>query len=206
MANEFTTEQWLRFNPGQWFEEPEEGSEYAQPTFDSGYLRFANVLRAVRYRTLSLPPKREWLVNYLYNTDCENYFLRALGIQFAQWEAKAIGTNVELEQEFHRLAEQWREETEHLSSITKQVMNFNYQRIIGMGPEVLPILFRELERKPSYWFWALKAITGEDPTNPEDAGNIERMTESWLEWARRRGYLNVSQSRISFHQSAERQI
>jgi hypothetical protein len=58
-----------------------------------------------------------------------------------------------------------------------------------MGPEVLPILFKELRDAPDHWFWALQAITEEDPTRPEDAGDVQKMRESWLAWAKERGYL-----------------
>ncbi|WP_333155627.1 hypothetical protein [Microcoleus sp. SVA1_A1] len=34
-----------------------------------------------------------------------------------------------------------------------------YQRIIGMGQPVVPLIFRDLEQKSDYWFWALRAIT-----------------------------------------------
>ena len=35
----------------------------------------------------------------------------------------------------------------------------------------------------------LAEITGEDPVPVESAGRVEAMAESWLEWGRRRGYL-----------------
>jgi hypothetical protein len=69
------------------------------------------------------------------------------------------------------------------------VMHPKYQSIIGMGPDVLPIIFRELQEKPGHWFWALQAITEEDPTRPEDAGDLQKMRAAWLGWAKERGYL-----------------
>jgi hypothetical protein len=69
------------------------------------------------------------------------------------------------------------------------VMHPKYQSIIGMGPDVLPILFRELQENPDYWFWALRAITEEVPTQPGDAGDLQKMSEAWLNWAKERGYL-----------------
>ncbi|HLY25172.1 MAG TPA: hypothetical protein VKQ72_02460 [Aggregatilineales bacterium] len=96
---------------------------------------------------------------------------------------------VDVEAKFHRLADAWREETAHLSSMTEIILNPNYQRIIGMGPQVLPILLRELRDNPDHWFWALEAITGTNPTNPEDAGNLQKMRQSWLNFARKAGYV-----------------
>ncbi len=94
-----------------------------------------------------------------------------------------------LEQTFQRLAKEWKEETAHLSSMTKLVMHPKYQSIIGMGPAVLPVLFRELQKNPDHWFWALQAITGEDPARPEDIGEVRKMTETWLKWAEKKGYV-----------------
>jgi hypothetical protein len=55
-----------------------------------------------------------------------------------------------MEQTFQRLAREWREETAHLSSMTKMVMHPKYQRIIGTGPAVLPLLFCELQKNPDH--------------------------------------------------------
>jgi hypothetical protein len=64
----------------------------------------------------------------------------------------------------------------------------SYQRIIGMGPTVTPLLLRELERDPDYWFWALKAITGTDPVPAASRGKVREMARYWLDWGKGRGY------------------
>jgi len=86
------------------------------------------------------------------------------------------------EKKFSELAEKWREETRYLSSVRDMVLHPAYQQIIGMGREALPFLFEELKRQPDHWFWALHAITGEDPVPPEEKGNVEAMTRRWLLW------------------------
>ena len=58
-----------------------------------------------------------------------------------------------------------------------------------MGPDVVPLLIRDLAEQPTHWFWALKAISGEDPVPPESVGKTPEMTESWLHWGHERGYL-----------------
>ena len=92
-------------------------------------------------------------------------------------------------QEFYRLAAQWKEETKYVSSISQISMNAAYQQIIGMGPDVIPLIIKELKRKPAHWFWALKAITRFDPVPPQYKGNIEKMTEFWLKWGAEQGYV-----------------
>jgi hypothetical protein len=94
-----------------------------------------------------------------------------------------------LRERFNRLVAQWRDETQILSSTTSKAMHPAYQQIIGLGPEALPLILKELSERPSHWFWALKSITGEDPVPPADAGNIRQMAQAWLRWGREHGYL-----------------
>jgi len=89
---------------------------------------------------------------------------------------------------FYQLAYRWRAEIGLSSSITQMAMHPAYQEIIGMGKEALPLILFELERNPDHWFWALTAITGEDPVKPEDRGRIKKMAEAWLNWGREHGY------------------
>lgn len=90
---------------------------------------------------------------------------------------------------FYLLLQEWRDETGFLSSITAKAMHPAYQQIIGMGRDALPYIFRELQQGPAHFFWALKAITGDDPIANDDRGNLKKMTESWLDWARDKGYI-----------------
>ncbi len=86
------------------------------------------------------------------------------------------------------MAEEWRRETAPLSSITEMVLHPAYQRIIGMGRAALPFILAELVRQPGHWFWALRAITGENPVTEEDRGNLLRMRDAWVRLAHRRGW------------------
>lgn len=64
-----------------------------------------------------------------------------------------------------------------------------YQGIIGLGPIALPLILRELEKELDHWFWALKAISGEDPVSPQNRGKMREMTDAWLNWGREKGYV-----------------
>jgi len=90
---------------------------------------------------------------------------------------------------FYDLKKEWEAETGYLSSVTEIAMNPAYQHIIGMGQAAIPYILSELKVRSGHWFWALKAITGEDPVLPEQRGRIKQMAEAWLEWGRQRGYL-----------------
>jgi hypothetical protein len=92
-----------------------------------------------------------------------------------------------LARRFQTLVATWREECAHLSSIRDMVLHPAYQQIIGMGPGVVPFILNELERTPNHWFWALRAITREDPVRPEHRGKVAAMAREWLQWAEEKG-------------------
>ena len=100
---------------------------------------------------------------------------------------KAWAQPESLEQTFNTLVERWRADTMLLSSVDKMAMHPAYQRIIGLGPQAVPLILRELQTQPDHWFWALHAITGDDPVQSGD--NFDQAVERWLAWGRDRGYL-----------------
>lgn len=102
--------------------------------------------------------------------------------------AARIG-NEDLRRTFAMLADQWRAQTAHLSSITAKITHPAYLRIIGLGPEAIPLVLARLEAEPAYWFAALRSLTGHDPVRPEDAGRFRIMREAWLAWGRDRGLI-----------------
>ena len=95
---------------------------------------------------------------------------------------------VALSQRFAALAMQWKNETGHLSNITKKCTHPSYQQIIGMGRDAVPLILQDLKHSKADWFWALTAITGANPIPEESAGHINQMTEAWLQWAKAEGY------------------
>ena len=93
----------------------------------------------------------------------------------------------ELEELFVEHAERWKLETLHLSSLTNSAMHPSYPRIIGLGKQVIPLILEDLEQEPNHWFWALNAITGENPAEHEYS--VEGAARAWIEWGRERGYM-----------------
>ena len=89
---------------------------------------------------------------------------------------------------FNQLTQEWKTNLSPLSSMEKLAMHPAYQKIIGLGPDVLPHLFRELEKSPDLWFWALRSITRENPVQPEHRRQVKLMAKDWLDWAKKNGY------------------
>ena len=74
-----------------------------------------------------------------------------------------------------------------------------YQELITLGPAVLPFLFRDLEQsRDGHLSKALAAITGAHPVPADERGQVRKIAETWLRWARHR----ISHSRSSSATSA----
>lgn len=102
-------------------------------------------------------------------------------------ESAASAIRDETRRRFEALSRRWREETRWCSSTTEIAIHPAYQAIIGIGSAALPMILTELRRGADYWFWALKAISNEDPVPPADRGDVARMRAAWLNWGVKKG-------------------
>jgi len=92
-----------------------------------------------------------------------------------------------LRERFARLTAEWKEQSRFLSNVAQMAMLRSYPRIIGMGWDAVPLILDELQREPNQWFWALEAITEENPVPAESAGIVQEMTNAWISWGQARG-------------------
>lgn len=90
---------------------------------------------------------------------------------------------------FMRLKDEWQEASAFLPRLEDIVRLWPYQQIIGMGPAVVPFILQSLSNKPDHWFWALSAITGEDPIDQSDRGDLVAMADAWLAWGEAKGLI-----------------
>ena len=90
---------------------------------------------------------------------------------------------------FERLANEWKQKSRFLSNTAQMALLRPYQAIIGMGMPVVPLILERLQAEPDQWFWALEAITEENPVPPEAAGNVRRMAQAWIDWGKQRGLI-----------------
>src|SRR5436190_14520161 len=96
-----------------------------------------------------------------------------------------LTTQPDLRERFERLAAEWKQKSLHISNTAQMAMLGPYQRIIGMGWPAVPLILEELRRDPDQWFWALEAITEQNPVSPEAAGIVPQMAKDWMEWGKR---------------------
>ncbi len=92
-----------------------------------------------------------------------------------------------LESEFLEHAQTWYAQTRKHSFVQKRVIHPSYQRIIGLGPSVVPLILRELKKTKDHWLWALQAISGEDPA--KDIDTYADAVTCWLDWGRSKGMI-----------------
>jgi len=89
---------------------------------------------------------------------------------------------------FYKSAEEIDRDTGIYSDLSYRFKHPAYRKIIRLGKQVLPYIFEELKEDPDWWFYALEAITGEDPTDESMAGRLDLLSEAWLKWAEKNGY------------------
>jgi hypothetical protein len=86
----------------------------------------------------------------------------------------------ELRQTFEENRQSWLINSLNISSVTQMVLLPEYQRIIGLGWPVVPLIIEELRHDVDQWFWALTAIVGEDKA--AGAQNFQEAADRWIAW------------------------
>lgn len=136
----------------------------------------------------------EWIPSLVVRPYCDPDDFRRILEEMWEWpacaeEAQADDAEYSLEERFRQLANDWSENTRHVSSSKDLASYPSYREIIGLGWDVVPLLLKDLEENKRFWFPALYAITNVRPFDPSDAGNGRRMTEAWVRWGKRKGLI-----------------
>jgi hypothetical protein len=95
----------------------------------------------------------------------------------------------ELQERFQQFRDDWKAKSRYSSNSAQIAMLWPYQQIIGMGTPAVPLILAELKREADHWFWALEAITGENPVPIEAAGKVADTAAAWIEWGQRKGHI-----------------
>lgn len=97
-----------------------------------------------------------------------------------------------LSRKFADLTKEWRNGRGAQSTVAQIALLPAYQGIIGIGPEAIPLILTQLKSEgdaPDHWFWALAAITRENPVPPESRGKVREMAKAWLDWGEKKGHV-----------------
>ena len=98
-------------------------------------------------------------------------------------------TPTELGEHFAELVSDWKSKSKYMSNSVQMPTVWSYQQIIGMGQPAIPLILAELQREADHWFWALEAISGENPVAQENAGDVSLSAKAWLDWGRAKGLI-----------------
>jgi hypothetical protein len=96
---------------------------------------------------------------------------------------------------FDELATKWKKTRTPWRSFSGDLMRDpNYSQIVGMGPAAIKFILWELQAeidsgKVTDWFYALWAITDENPIPPEAQGKPIEAAKAWIEWGKRKGLI-----------------
>lgn len=88
---------------------------------------------------------------------------------------------------FNILAEQVENKWGMMSGRHDIMSDPNYQEIVHMGKNIIPLLLKKLE-KSGMWLEALSSITGGINIPESHRGKINLIKQDWKNWAKKSGY------------------
>lgn len=100
-----------------------------------------------------------------------------------------------------RLAENWRQDTEHLSNPEPIFEHRAFRQIVDLGPSVIPSLLRLMLERREPWFVAIREIAATsdlDVTLPDVAADhtYEDALSAWADWGR-----DYAAAQVALHRS-----
>lgn len=117
------------------------------------------------------------------------HYLAGAVVHRQRFRALIGGRNEEfdtIEQKFEALSSEWKK-----FNGGRSVIEYNhaaFMQIVGMGPDVIPILLRRLHEGDGDWIVAMKYVTGQRVTTPEMRGNFRAIRDAWLRWGLENGF------------------
>lgn len=98
-------------------------------------------------------------------------------------ESKAVTADkAELETIFNGLSKIWKDATGGLSVTKRRFSHPAYKAILRLGSETVPLILKELQQRPDWWFDALEFLTKENPA--ESADSFEQAASAWIQWGK----------------------
>lgn len=85
-----------------------------------------------------------------------------------------------VQQRFYELRDAWKLRTSISSDVREIVATEEYQAIIKLGGDAVPLIIDELRKGVDHWFWALQIITGED--QGRGAETMNDAAQKWIAW------------------------
>ena len=139
-----------------------------------------------RTRHSQIPFETTGPVNYSeFKSPSSGIALR--GGDICEWLSESTET---IELKFHRLSNEWKRDTKHLSTVSKIAAHPSYLKIVAIGEPAIPLILRDLEVEPNHWFTALHKIARQGPDIPiHIRGDIRNIANKWIEWGKKKNYI-----------------
>lgn len=80
------------------------------------------------------------------------------------------------------LYDNWMSEAEELP-IKEAIINKYYLRMVGMGPNIVPMILGHIDETPCRMCEVLQYIICENPVKEENEGDFVKMSKDWTEYA-----------------------
>jgi hypothetical protein len=90
-----------------------------------------------------------------------------------------------VEKIFSGLVKKWQDETLGFSVTTRRYAHPSYHAILLLKDDAVPLILRELQRRPDRWFEALKLLTRANPVAP--GSTFEQGVSAWIRWGKENG-------------------
>ena len=110
------------------------------------------------------------------------------GLGYGQY-ADEVVVDPAVRERFTELADRWYMETCLMSDSDRAAAHPDHMEIISMGEPAVPLILERMQDGRGHWDYALGNITGANPVNRADWGNIAAIHASWLEWGEANGYI-----------------
>jgi hypothetical protein len=85
---------------------------------------------------------------------------------------------------FKGLVEKWQGETGGHSVLSRRYAHPAYQAILGLGKDAIPLVLRELQARPDWWFEALNALAKPKVNPVKEGSSFADAVGAWLDWGR----------------------
>lgn len=88
----------------------------------------------------------------------------------------------EIEDKFNKHVLGWKQHKRHSSLSSEICSGEDYEAILDLGSDCVPFILKSMKTEADLWFLALRELTGCDPIPLDHYGDINLMTQDWLEW------------------------
>lgn len=140
-----------------------------------------------------------------HDIECDDNYYNFQCVSGLSLEAKTIRQNLRdteehffipsfrseerLKHKYEHYYSMWFEATAHYSVTNDKLKHPTFKEILKLGPQIIPIILENMRNGKYIFFEALIILAKENPIKPEHLGDIEKMTQDWIDWGMEKGHI-----------------